>query len=740
MQRDDPSRALIGGLALAALALAPAPPTSLSAQEPSRVSGHVRDALGLPLPGVDVFLLETLDGALTDSAGAFGFDTRALGAVTLVAQRPGFLEVRRAVTLPLAAPLAIVLQPAPIAMDPITVEAGTFRLGSLPDVTLDDLEVVRTPGAAADPFRAIQTFPGLQSVGEGAGLFVRGGDVSETRVLLDGATVLSPFRLDTDRTVSFGRFDPFQLRGISFSAGGFGAEHGDALSAIVDLRSVDRPAASEVGVTAAVGGVSAGLNWRASPSLGARVTASRTDTELLMRLSGRRDEFERVPASTDLSGGAEWTYRPGGRVKAFAMLQTDEVGVRIEEAAHAGIFRSDARADLIAVSGLDAFGRVGFAWGLATSGSRQDQDFGGFRLEREERLNQARAKLEVPLGRGVDLAAGAEIEDRSADLAGSIPVESHDKAPGAPVVLFASHEPGARLGAFGELDLQPTNALRLLVGLRADHSSFTGRLTADPRLSATWRPAGPLSLTAAWGVFHQVPDPLRYEPALGIPELPAMSARHWIGGASYDTESHMLRIEVYRKEYEHLASRTRNGVTRGDGTGRATGVDLFVKGGLGLLGLDGRLAYSIVDSERTDPDTGLVVPSPFDATHTLTLVLNRAFGERLQTGVAYRASTGIPFTPIGGARLDPSSGVWEPIHGPPMSERFPRYSRLDLSADLLHSFAPGSLTVFFVSIMNALDRLNVSDYRYSRDYSERIPIKTPFTRSIYFGVTTTLPL
>ena len=105
------------------------------------------------------------------------------------------------------------MQPAPFSLEPITVEVGTFRLGALPDVTLADLEVVSTPGAAADPFRAIQTFPGLQGVGEGAGLFVRGGDVSETRVLLDGATVLSPFRLDTDRTISFGRFDPFPAPG-----------------------------------------------------------------------------------------------------------------------------------------------------------------------------------------------------------------------------------------------------------------------------------------------------------------------------------------------------------------------------------------------------------------------------------------------------------------------------------------------------------------------------------------------
>jgi len=74
-----------------------------------------------------------------------------------------------------------------------------------------------------------------------------------------------------------------------------------------------------------------------------------------------------------------------------------------------------------------------------------------------------------------------------------------------------------------------------------------------------------------------------------------------------------------------------------------------------------------------------------------------------------------------------------------MSERLPNYSRLDLSAYALRSFQPGNLTVFFVSVMNVLDAANVRDYRYSEDYSERISLDTPFPRTFYFGVTTTLP-
>lgn len=739
--RHSPHRSARPATLLALMLLFPlAHPPPLAAQEPTAVTGTVRDPAGHPVTGADAFLLETLEGALTDSAGTFAFTTGASAPVTLVVNKPGYLQVRRTLDDFLAAPPTIILQPAPVVLEPITVQAGTFRLGSLPDVILNELEVVRTPGAAADPFRAIQTFPGIQRVGEGAGLFVRGGDVSETRVLLDGATVVSPFRLDNDRTVSFGRFDPFQLRGISFSAGGFGAEHGNALSAIADLQTVDRPTENEIGITGAIGGLSAGVSVSPSQSTGLRLTATRSDTDLLMRLSGRSDEFEQAPASTDVSGGGEWAYRPGGRLKAFGMVQTDVVGVRFEDPSHNGIFRADAKADLVAVSGLDIFGRIGVAWGLATSGIHKKQDFGVFRLERDERLTQARVKVEVPVSRGIALSAGGEVEDRSADLAGSIPVGRHDNAPGAPATVFAGRGSGTRRGGFGEVELQPSNALRLLLGLRADHSSFKGQLTADPRLSATYKATEHLTLTAAWGVFHQIPDPLLRQPtAAGDPTLPAMAARHWIGGMSYDIVSYIFRIEIYRKLYQHLTAQSRDRVTHGGGSGTARGLDLFTKGEIPGLGLRGRVAYSFVDSERTDPDTGLLARSPFDATHTINLVIDRSIGGWLETGIAYRASTGAPFTPIDGADFDPVRRVWKPVYGAPMSERFPKYSRIDLSVIALRSFAPDNLTVFFVSVMNVLDRRNVSDYRYTSDYSERVPLKTPFPRMVYFGVTTSLP-
>lgn len=47
------------------------------------VSGTVQDPAGQPLAGADAFLLETLEGSLTDDMGGFRFDTRRTGSATL---------------------------------------------------------------------------------------------------------------------------------------------------------------------------------------------------------------------------------------------------------------------------------------------------------------------------------------------------------------------------------------------------------------------------------------------------------------------------------------------------------------------------------------------------------------------------------------------------------------------------------------------------------------------------------
>ena len=135
--------------------------------------GTTTAANGAPLAGTNVFLLESLDGAVSDTAGRFVIRTTATGSVTIVAKRIGFAPATISVPVDTTGPIAITLIPQAPVLAPITVQAGVYTAGNERGMTLTALEVVTTPGATADISRAMQTLPGVQSVDEGNALSVR---------------------------------------------------------------------------------------------------------------------------------------------------------------------------------------------------------------------------------------------------------------------------------------------------------------------------------------------------------------------------------------------------------------------------------------------------------------------------------------------------------------------------------------------------------------------------------------
>ncbi len=199
-----------------------------------------------------------------------------------------------------------------------------------------------------------------------------------------------------------------------------------------------------------------------------------------------------------------------------------------------------------------------------------------------------------------------------------------------------------------------------------------------------------------------------------------------------ESRSVLLRMEAYHKAYRDLAQQTRDREVTSGGRGSTAGADVFLRW-RGLPLVDGRIAYSFIRARRTDPDTRVLARSPFDVTHTLSVVAEHKWGSRFTLSGAWRHSTGRPYTPVAGAAFNAGEGVWVPVYGAPYGERLPAFQRVDLSASLLHSFGGRNLTVFFVGIQNALDRVNVYGYRYSADYSTKIAERSQFKRSVYVG-------
>ena len=184
----------------AALAQSPAAPAAaaLAAHATTRLSGTVLDAAGRPLPGANVFLKTTFDGATTDSLGRFSFATDAQGTLPLVVTLIGYELQETPLALPAAGgPLALPtrrLRESRASLADVVVTAGAFEASDTRRAAvLKPLDVLTTAGANADIATALNTLPGTTRVGEEGKLFVRGGAASETRTYLDGLPVQSPY-------------------------------------------------------------------------------------------------------------------------------------------------------------------------------------------------------------------------------------------------------------------------------------------------------------------------------------------------------------------------------------------------------------------------------------------------------------------------------------------------------------------------------------------------------------------
>ena len=708
------------------------------ATTPTRtVRGVVQTSDARPIDAANVFIIETLEGAVTRDDGRFNITTGATSPLTLIVRRLGFSEHRRMLAERDTSSLIITLEPSGVALAPVSVEAGKYTASEERGATLTPLEVVTTPGTAADVNRAIQSLPGVQAGDEGTALFVRGGDFTETRVFLNDAGTLTPVQLQNPSGTFTGTVDPFLLDGIYFSSGGFGARYGDALSGMAALRTLGRPARNSATLTAGLAGLSVAGAAKLSPSVSLRLAGNRSNLDPMFRLNGTSRDYDPPPHGYDLSGSAIVNYRPTGEIKLFAIQQTNALALGVEEASYGGDFAVDIHGRQAIATWHDVFGWLSPTITAATSHNETSTDYGAFRLAMGSDHAQVFGQIEWLAPAGMTMRVGGELDRLEFDYKGSIPATGYDVKPGARTTVIVSDRTGDRTGAFAEADWRPFRQAHLVAGVRTDRSSLTDQRTVDPRFSAAWIAPGGVTLTTAWGVYHQVPDPLYFDDFLSAGlALESMRARQRILGAQIGGDTRMLRVEAYDKRYDDLAQRTRDYDVVGGGTGRARGVDVFAKG-QAALGVTGRVSYSFVSSRRTDPDAGVVTRAPFDITHTVTAVAERTLVGGVRASIAYRFATGRPFTPVTGSTYDSQQQVYVPVYGEPMSERLPAFRRLDFSTSYFRQLTPGLQSVVFVSLMNMLDRTNAQRYSYNADYSRRHVVGSLFERSVYFGATIT---
>jgi tetratricopeptide (TPR) repeat protein len=615
------------------------------------------------------------------------------------------------------------------ALEPLRVDGAQHQLEAARSGTsLRRIDVYTMPGGTGEMLQTLQTQPGVTRAGDGADLYVRGGDPEETPIFVNGGRLAFPGRWESLNGSSMGVLDASVLSRAYFSAGGFSAKYGNALSGVVDVETRGRPMESSWRIGANTVSAGASLYRPLGARSGAWGTVMLTDVTLVTRMQGTEDTYPDVPRSYQMIGGGSFEPTPTLEVKVVGLAAGDESSRIVDTGGFSGPFHSAGRTQHGAVSGrwLRPDDRVGL---IATvSASRRDGGFTFGLLERD-RVDEAygvRMEADVIAASGMRVRSGIELTHFGAVTSGRMPL-TRDLNPGSPsLVLDGVTESTTHMGGYVEVEHALSRALVGVAGVRADRLPGQDDLSLDPRIALAYT-TGPWTLRGGAGGFSQGSWRRTYRlPDAGVPSGAPTRARHAVVGAERSGEP-SVRVEAYAKLYDRYAAGGGGGPDIDEG--RTVGIDAIVRWQRQAR-LNGWITWSMMDAALTLAD-GDVAPARFDVTHSLTGVARLAVTDAWELGTTVRYATGKPYTPVLGATPSDRDG-WPaaPVFGDTHGARLPHYARIDGRITRYQKIA-GKTGVFYLEMLDLNGRRNIVGYQYDATFETRKPVESFFARRAF---------
>ncbi len=206
------------------------------------VRGHAYDAdSGEPITFGNAVLEGTTMGTNTDIDGFFTLTDVPVGTYNLQISFIGY-ETQT---------VEIVVKEGSIVYQKMMVKPGGVQLQAVDisarrevartEVQISKLQVSQkqikalpSTGGDADILQYLQVLPGVITTGDQGGqIFIRGGSPIQNKIMLDGMTIYNPFH-------SVGFYSVFEtelIKNVDVLTGGFNAEHGGRISAVVDINT-----------------------------------------------------------------------------------------------------------------------------------------------------------------------------------------------------------------------------------------------------------------------------------------------------------------------------------------------------------------------------------------------------------------------------------------------------------------------------------------------------------------------
>ncbi len=727
----------------------------LSAQS-GLIRGHVYDEeSGEPIGFGNVILQGTTIGTNTDIDGFFTLTKVPVGSYTLevsfIGYEPATVEVN--VTDGGVVYQKLMLSSGGVQLQAVDIsarreQARTEVQISKLQVSQKQIKALPSTGGDADILQYLQVLPGVITTGDQGGqIFIRGGSPIQNKIMLDGMTIYNPFH-------SVGFYSIFEtelIKNVDVLTGGFNAENGGRISAVVDIntregnkkRLAGQLSASPFMVKALVegpiikldenkGGVSFVLT-------GKRSIIDRT-SQSLYSYAGVNDSIGLPFYFNDLYGKLSFVSNNGSKFNVFGFNYADEY----------------ANPEIATIGWTNSGGGMNFnilpgSSSLIVNGIAGYSDYKSQIIEGDERPRSSQIReffLGLDFGifqNNYELKYGVEIKSIFTDFNftnqfGIALEQFQNTTELSAFVKFRQSwdklviEPSVRLQYYASL---PEGSIEPRFGLKYNINDFlrfkaAGGLYSQNLISAS----NERDVVNLFTGFLSGPD-AKFNDLNGVPVTSKLQkSQHLIAGFEADIfKNFQVNLEGYLKNYPQLIIVNRNKVELEDAnyateTGIAYGGDISVK--YQTASWYFWTTYSLGFVNRNDGEQ--IYRTVFDRRHNVNFLASYNFGKNLdwQVSARYNFGSGFPFTQTQAFYnyqpfLEGSSTPYQTNNsdniGIIYSEtrnggELPSYHRVDLSAQKTITFSKNLNMEIVASVTNAANRNNI--FYFDRVRYERV--------------------
>ncbi len=725
------------------------------------IRGIVSDGeTGDPISFGTVQLVGTDRGVTTDLDGFFSFGNLAEGSYTVLASYLGYDSTVVQVQLQKDAIefIRLPLKSGGIQLSTVDVSARKEKARSdvqISKVTVTSADILSLPSTGGEPDIAqyLSVLPGVVSSGDQGGqLYIRGGSPVQNKILLDGMIIYNPFH-------SIGLFSVFEteaIRSVDVYTGGFNAQYGGRISAIVDIQTKEGNKKRHSGLVSAspfqAKVLLEGPIKKLNPETGTSISYLLTGKQSLIDQTSKtlysyavdenffnltdnpnnlRPEDIGLPYEyTDFYGKLSFNGGNGSNLDLFAINFEDNFAVpglanlNWKNTGGGANFKLVPTSSNIVIDGNISFGNYDIALEQPNQGPRQSG------------ITNFQALLNFTyFGKNNQLNYGFDFTgfNTNFEFVNPIGITLDQKNFTTEINAYAKYK-----HVFGKLIIEP--------GLRIQYYASQSTASFEPRFGIKYNATERLRFKAAGGQYSQNlistqndldivnfftgflagPEESLFLPGTGTPTKDRLQkANHLVAGVEIDLGKNVsINLEGYFKDFTQIIDLNRNKLLVSDPnfvplTGEAYGGDISVEYRYGRLFFTTN--YTLGWVNRDDGDQ--IFPTSFDRRHNVNALLTYKFGNdnAYEFGARWNLGSAFPFTQTQGFYESPTAGsnpvildiltnngdisvlLAQQINGGRLAD----FHRLDLSLKRTFSFGKYTELDLVASVTNAYNRQNI---------------------------------